>query len=60
MMHVRRVKPVTIDELREVVEDMTKTIPETMVRKTIANIRKRCRACLMADGDHFEAFLKKI
>ena len=60
MMHVRRVKPQTIDELKEVVEDVARTIPEEMVRKTVANIRKRCRACIMADGDHFEAFLKKI
>ena len=60
MMHVRRVKPATIDELRTVVEDVVKTIPESMVRKTVANIRKRCRACLMAEGNNFKAFLKKI
>ena len=46
MMHVRRVKPASIQELMEVVEDVARTIPEEMVRKSVANIRKRCRATL--------------
>ena len=60
MMHVRRVKPATIEELMHVVEDVAQTNPEENVRKTVANIRKRCRACIMAGGDHFESFLKQI
>ena len=60
MMHVHRVRPQTINKPKEVVEDMVRTIPEEMIRKTVANIRNRERACIMANGDHFESFLKKI
>ena len=60
MMHERRVKPASIQELMEVVEDVARTILEEMVRKSVANIRKRCWAYIVAGGDHFESFLKKI
>ena len=60
MMHVRRRKPTTIDELKETVEDVARTIPEEMIREAVANIRKRCRACEAASGDHFESFLKQF
>ena len=60
MMQEQRVKPASIQELMEVVEDVARTIPEEMVRKSVANIRKRCRAYIVAGGDHFESFLKKI
>ena len=46
MTHMWHVKPASIQELMEVVEDMARTIPEEMVRKLVANIRKRCRATL--------------
>ena len=50
----------TINKLKEVAEDMVRTIPEEMICKTVANIRNRERACILANGDHFESFLKKI
>ena len=60
MIHVRRRKPATIEELKETVEDVAATIPEEMIRDAVANVRKRCRACIEADGDHFESFLKQF
>ena len=60
MMHEPRVKQASIEELMEVIEDVAQTIPEEMVRKSVANIRKQCRAYIVAGGDHFESFLKKI
>ena len=58
MMHMRRRKPTTIDELKAVVEDVVRTVPVEMIRQAATNIRKRCRACIQADGGHFESFLK--
>ena len=60
MQQVRRIKPETIDELKAVVEDVVSSIPEEMIRKSVANLRKRCEACLAADGGHFEHFLKSM
>ena len=54
---VRRIQPSTIEELMAAVEDVAATIPEEMVRAAAANVRKRCEACLEADGGHFEYFL---
>ena len=47
MNHVRRREPTTIDELKETVEDVAHTVPEQMIRDAVANIRKRCKACVL-------------
>ena len=60
MMHVRRRKPATIEQLKAVVEDVARTVPVDMIRAAVGNVRKRCQACIQADGDHFEAFLKQL
>ena len=60
MMHVRRQKPTTIDELKAIVEDVAHTVPVEMICKSVAGIKKRCRACIQAEGGHFESFLKKM
>ena len=60
MIHVRRRKPTTIEELKAVVEDVARTVPVDMIRAAVANVRKRCRACIQAEGNHFEAILKQL
>ena len=40
MMQVQLRKPTTIKELKETLKDVAHTIPEEMVRDTVANIRK--------------------
>ena len=55
---VNRIKPANVEELMAAVEDVATTIPEEMVRAAAANVRKRCEACLMASGGHFEYFLR--
>ena len=58
MIHVRQRKPATIDELKETVGDVARTVPEQMIRDAVANIRKRCEACVLADSNHFESFFE--
>ena len=60
MIHVRRQKPATLDELKTIVEDVAATVQEDMIRAAVGNIRKRCQACEEAKGGHFESFLKKL
>ena len=60
LMRVRQLKPTTLEELMEIVEDVARTVPLEMVRKAATNVRKRCRACIQADGGHFEHFLKSM
>ena len=55
MIHVRRRNPTiidVIDELKETVKDVVRTVLEQMIRDAVANICKRCKACLLADGHH--------
>ena len=60
MAQVRRIKPKTIVELKATVEDAVASIPEEMIRAAVANLAKRCEACLLASGGHFEHFLKSM
>ena len=57
---VRRMKPSTIPELKAAVEDVIGSVPEEFVQAAAGNIRKRCEACIMASGGHFEHFLKSM
>ena len=60
MMQVRRSKPSTIDKLNAVVEDVARSVPQEMIRDAVANVRKRCQACVDAFGfgGHFVSFLR--
>ena len=40
MIHVRRQKPATLDELKTIVEDVAATVQEDMIRAAVGNIRK--------------------
>ena len=54
---VRRIEPSTMQELKDAVEDVAQTIPEEIIRAAASNLRKRCQACIEADGGHFEFLL---
>ena len=60
MIHIHYQKPVTLDELKAVVDDIALTVPEQVIWDAVANIRKCCWACKVANGGHFEASLKKL
>ena len=42
------------------VEDVIGSVPEEFVHSAAANLGKRCEACLMVEGGHFEHFLKSM
>ena len=48
----------TIEELREMVEEESEDLSEDVIRRSVANIRKRARQCLNSDkpgpGGHFQ------
>ena len=54
---MRQIQPLTLDELKAAVEDVAEMIPEEMIRAATGNVRKRCEACLLANGGHFEYLL---
>ena len=60
MVHVRRRKPATINELKESVKDVARTVLEHTIQDVVANIRKRCKACVLPDGDCFKYLLKYV
>ena len=60
MLNMRRRKPATINELKETVKDVARTVLEHTIRDMVANIRKRCKACVLADGYRFKYFLKYV
>ena len=59
-MKVQRWKPTTIEELKETVKDIMRTIPEEMVWDAVANMHMWCRACETASGGYFKSFLKQF
>ena len=50
-------KPSTIEELKQVVEDMAANLSGEIIRKVMENFRRRCEACVSANGGAFEYFL---
>ena len=50
---VYRSKPDNIDGLVQVVRDFAATYDQTTIKKVSANVLKRARLCLRADGGHF-------
>ena len=60
MIHLLKRKPATIKKLKVVVKDVARTIPVDLIRAALTNVQKRCQACIQAEGDHFDAFLKQL
>ena len=52
-------KPASLEELKEVVNDFCESLDPDEVRKAVRQIRRRAQACFEADGGHFEHNLKK-
>ena len=52
-------KPASLEELKEVVNDFCESLDPDEVRKAVRHIRRRAQACFEADGGHFEHNLKK-
>ena len=59
LQEIRRVKPASLEELKEVVNDFCESLDPDEVRKAVRHIRRRAQACFEADGGHFEHNLKK-
>ena len=55
----RRVKPRTLEELKEVVTDFCDSLDEEEVRRAVRDVRPRAELCLKMGGGHFESQLKK-
>jgi hypothetical protein len=55
---VYRRKPSTIDELKDVVEEVCETIGPEMIKNAAANFRKRAEFCVAENGGHFEHKMK--
>ena len=47
-------------KLKTILEDIAANAYEQMIQYIVADIRKRCHACQMADKDHLEVFLEKL
>ena len=50
-------QPTSTEELATVVEHFFENVPQNVVRKTVANIRKRAELCISQRGGHFEHLL---
>ena len=57
MAEVFRQKPATIPELKQIVEDLAAELSGEIIANVMANFRRRCEACVRADGAAFEYFL---
>ena len=55
----RRVKPKTLEELKEVVSDFVASLDEDEVRRAVRDVRARAEMCIKMGGGHFEPQLKK-
>lgn len=58
MSEVARVKPRSLRELQEVVEDFVFNMEEELVRKICRNVKKRAEMCVAQKGGNFEHLLK--
>ena len=59
MDEVRRVKPSTLEELKEVVSDFVACLDEEEVRRAVRDVRPRAELCIRNGGGHFKSQLKK-
>lgn len=58
-VEVRRVKPSTLEELKEVVSDFVTSLDDEDVRRAVRDVRPRAELCIKMDGGHFDAELQK-
>ena len=47
-------KPTTKAQLQEVLQEIWDNLPQDSINKEVLGVRKRLRACVQADGGHFE------
>ena len=59
MSHVIRVKPKTITDLKNCVEDFANNFDPQKVRSMSRHTRYRAELCVSVDGGHFEHLVKK-
>ena len=50
-------KPTTKAQLREVLQEIWDNLSQDCMNKAVLGVRKRLRACVQADGGHFEHVL---
>src|SRR5688572_10279467 len=50
-------KPTTKAQLREVLQEIWDSLSQDCINKAVLGVRKRLRACVQADGGHFEHVL---
>ena len=54
-----KVKPKTLNDLKEVMSNFVESLDEEEVRRAIRVIRPRAELCIKMDGGHFDSQLKK-
>ena len=59
LQEIRRVKPESLEELKDIVDTFVDSLDPEEVRKATADIYPRTRLCIDNGGGHFEAELKK-
>jgi len=52
--HKLQPKPKTIHELKDALQLIWSALPQKSIDKAVKNFRKRLRACVSANGGHFE------
>ena len=50
-------KPTTVAELKTVLQDIWTNLPQQSIDNAVSSFRKRVKACIQADGGHFEHLL---
>jgi len=53
-----RPKPNTKAELKDMLQEIWDSLSQNSIDKAILGVRKRLRACVEADGGHFEHVLR--
>ena len=56
---IRRVKPKTQEELKEVVSNFVASLDKEDVRRAVRDVRFRAELCIKMGCGHFESKLKK-
>ena len=59
LKEMRRVKPVGMEGVKDLVSTYLCSLPPAEVRRATENLLVRCRACVDMAGGHFEHVLKK-
>ena len=59
MTELRRVPPMTINQLKQTVEDFASSVDPDEIGRVVRSVQVRARACIGADGGAFEYRLKK-